>query len=111
MFSLANVTIGQVSKILHSMSSSKATGLDETPVKYLNDGYSVISKLLNHIINLSITTGCIPDDLMMTRLVPMYKKNSKTHVGNYRPISVLSVISKVFENVVVVHLGDYLSEN
>ena len=80
MFSLANVTIGQVSKILHSMSYSKATGLDETPVKYLNDGYSVISKLLNHIINVSITTGCIPDDLKMARLVPMYKKTSKTHI-------------------------------
>ena len=57
MFSLGNVTVGQVSKILHSMSSSKATGLDEIPAKYLKDGSSVISKLLTHIINLSITTG------------------------------------------------------
>ena len=88
MFSLANVTVGQVSKILHSMSSSKATGLDEIPAKYLKDGSSVISKLLTHIINLSITTGSIPDDLKMARIVPLYKKNSKTHVGNYRPISV-----------------------
>ena len=42
MFSLANVTVGQVSKILHSMSSSKATGLDEIPAKYIKDGSSVI---------------------------------------------------------------------
>ena len=93
MFRLGNVTVGQVSKILHSMSSSKATGLDEIPAKYLKDGSSVISKLLTHIINLSITTGSIPDDLKMVRIVPLYKKNSETHVGNYRPISVLSVIS------------------
>ena len=111
MFSLGNVTIGQVSKILHSMSSSKATGLDEIPAKYLKDGSSVISKLLTHIINLSITTGSIPDDLKMARIVPLYNKNSKTHVGNYRPISVLSVISKVFEKVVFMQLSDYLSEN
>ena len=111
MFSLANVTVGHVSKILHSMSSSKATGLDEIPAKYLKDGSSVISKLLTHIINLSITTGSIPDDLKMARIVPLYKKNSKTHVGNYRPISVLSVISKVFEKVVFMQLSDYLSEN
>ena len=81
MFSLGNVTVGQVSKILHSMCSSKATGLDEIPAKYLKDGSSVISKLLTHIINLSITTGSIPDDLKMARIVPLYKKNSKTHVG------------------------------
>ena len=111
MFSLANVTVGQVSRILHSMSSSKATGLDEIPAKYLKDGSSVISKLLTHIINLSITTGSIPDDLKMARIVPLYKKNSKTNVGKYRPISVLSVISKVFEKVVFMQLSDYLSEN
>ena len=80
-----------MSKILHSMSSSKATGLDEIPAKYLKDGSSVISKLLTHIINLSITTGSIPDDLKMARIVPLYKKNSKTNVGNYRPISVTAM--------------------
>ena len=111
MFSLGNVTVGQMSKILHSMSSSKATGLEEIPAKYLKDGSSVISKLLTHIINLSITTGSIPDELKMARIVPLYKKNSKTHVWNYRPISVLSVISKVFEKVVFMQLSDYLSEN
>ena len=47
----------------------------------------------------------------MARIVPLYKKNSKTRVGNYRPISVLSVISKVFEKVVFMQLSDYLSEN
>ena len=47
----------------------------------------------------------------MARIIPLYKKNSKTHVGNYRPISVLSVISKVFERVVCMQLSDYLSEN
>ena len=79
MFSLSNVYPGQVSKILHSMSSIKATGLDYIPAKYLKDGSSVISKLLIHIINLSITIGSIPDDLKMARIIPLYKKNSKTH--------------------------------
>ena len=104
MLSLANVTVGQVSKILHSMSSSKATGLDEIPAKYLKDGSSVISKLLTHIINLSRGTGSIPDDLW-----PGFPYLSKTQAGNY--ISVLSVISKVFEKVVFMQLSDYFSEN
>ena len=111
MLSLANVTIGQVSKILLSTSSSKATCLDEIPAKYLKYGSSVIYKLLTHIINLSINTGRIPDDLKMARIVPLYKKNSKTHLRNYRPISVLSVISKVFEKVVFMQLKDNLPEN
>ena len=71
-FSLANVTIGQMSKILHSMSSSKATCLDDIPAKHLKDGCSVIYKFLTHIINVSITTGSIPDELKMARIVPLY---------------------------------------
>ena len=71
-----------MSKILHSMSSSKATGLDEIQ---LNISRMVLPSSLNfsctatHIINLSITTGSIPGDLKMARSVPLYKKNSKTH--------------------------------
>ena len=57
------------------MSSSKVTGLDEIPAKYLKDGSSVISKLLTNIIHLLITAGSIPDDLKMARIVPLYKKS------------------------------------
>ena len=42
-----------------------------------------------------LDTLTLHDDLKMARIVPMYEKNSKTNVGNYRPISVLSAISSV----------------
>ena len=54
--------------------------------------------------------GIVPDDLKSARVVPIFKKNDKTKVGNYRPVSILSIISKVFERVVYYQLETYLDE-
>ena len=72
--------------------------------------HCIISKPLTHIVNISIQTGNIPDDLKMARVIPLYKKKSKTDAGNYRPVSVLSIISKVFERVVFNQLNKFLTD-
>ena len=72
----------------------------------------VLPSLQNsYIVNLSITTGNIPDDLKAARIVPLYIKKGKTSVENYIPISVLSIISKVFEKVVFIQLNFFLTEH
>ena len=101
----------QVSSILNSIIASKATGLDELPARFIKGGSSVIAKPLTHIVNLSITTGTIPDDLKVARVVPLYKKKGKINVENYRPISVLRIISKIFESVVFNQLNNFLTEH
>ena len=71
---------------------------------------SIIVSPLTHIINLSIIQGIVPDDVKITRVVPLFKKNYKTEVGNYRPVSILSITSKVVEKVVFEHIETYLDE-
>ena len=99
-FSLSIVSGDEIKKILHKMSSCKATGIDRIPAKFVKDGAEHICLPITHIINLSIHTNKIPNDLKTARVVPIYKKGSKTDPGNYRPVSVLSTISKVLEQVV-----------
>lgn len=70
-----------------------------------------IAEPLTHILNLSIITGIVPDDLKSARVVPFYKKNNKTEPGNYRPVSILSVVSKVLERIIYDQVERYLSEN
>ena len=71
---------------------------------------SIIVCPLSHVINLSLIQGIVPDDLKSARVVPLFKKNDKTEVRNYRSISILSIISKVFERVVYDQIQTYLVE-
>ena len=57
---------------------------------------------------LSIIQRVVPDDLKTARVVPLFKKNDKTEVGNYRPVSILSIVSKVLERVVYDQMEEYL---
>ena len=53
-----------------------------------------------YFLLLSIIQWVVPDDLKSASVVPLFKKNDKTEVGNYWPVSILSIISKVFGRVV-----------
>ena len=53
----------------------------------------------------------VPNDLKTARVVPIYKKNDKTNAGNYRPVSVLSIVSKIMEKAVYIQVEKYLIDN
>ena len=104
------VSENKILKYLHNISANKATGLDGIPSCFVIDSASVIVCPLTHAINLSIIQGVVPDDLKSARGVPHFKKNDKTEVGNYRPVSILSIISKVFERVVYDQIEGFLDQ-
>ena len=64
-----------------------------------------------YIINLSLITGVVPDDLKSARVVPLFKKSDKTETGNYRPVSILNIVSKVLERVIYDQFEGFLLQN
>ena len=90
---------------------TKSTGLDEIPARFLRDAAVVIKDHLTHIINLSITSSSVPTDFKTARVKPLFKKNVRSDVSNYRPVSILSVASKILERAVYVQLESHLREN
>ncbi len=97
-----------VFKKLINLKSSKATGLDNIPVKFLKDSANFITPMVTHIINISICQGKVPDELKQARVIPLYKKGSRFECNNYRPVSILSALSKVMENIIFEQIEDYL---
>ena len=106
------VTEENVFKILQSLNFIKATGLDKVPPRFLKDGAKFITAPLTYyyIINLSISQGKIPSELKSAKITHIYKKQNKPEAGNYRPISILSAVSKLFEKVVYDQLNKYLTD-
>ena len=110
-FKLSPVTIDFVFSELCKLHPNKSTGLDNIPAKFLRDGASVLKDPITSIINLSILTNSVPDDLKCARVTPLFKKGCRSVVGNYRPISILSVISKILEKSVYSQLNQYLTDH
>ena len=110
-FGLLPVNNEQVSHMLKSVDKTKATGLDNIPARFVSDAAEYIAPSITHIINMSLLTAQVPSSMKMAKVTPLHKKGSKTDAGNYRPISVLSIISKILERVVYNQLYEYIERN
>ena len=110
-FTLSPIEEDFVFNELKTLNINKSTGLDNIPARFLRDGAIELKKIITHIINLSILSGAVPDDFKYARVQPLFKRDSKTEVSNYRPISILCVVSKVLEKAVYVQVEDYLVKN
>ena len=66
---------------------------------------------LNHIFNTSLLTGKCPNSLKLAKVVPIYKKDDSSLISNYRPISLLSSISKILEKIIYKRLDNFLKCN
>ena len=90
--------------------TKKSPGHDGFSGKFIKLCSPFISELLANIINMSISKGVYPDSLKIARVSPIFKKGVKSDPNNYRPISVLSLINKVFEKVLHARLYSYLNK-
>ena len=99
----------EIAKILENINSSKSPGFDNIPGRFLKDGSEVISKLICDIFNLSILLSKFPKQCKTAKIRPIYKKGSKLEAVNYRPISLLPLISKVFERCIHDQLQKYVT--
>ena len=110
-FNFTVVSEGEVEKLLKNLNVTKSTGCDNISAKFLKDAAGVISTPLTHIINLSLQTSTVPSLFKKARVVPLFKKGDRNKEGNYRPVSILPVISKILERIVFNQLHGYLNKN
>ena len=84
------------------MNVKKATGSDGISPKLLHYAKSVVTKPITNLVNLSLSKSIFLDSLKIAQVAPVKKK-----IGNYRPVSVLPAISKIFETAIEKQLSDH----
>ena len=99
-FKFQTVAKSEVERHLKSIKRSKTTGSDDLP-----------PGLLMHLINLSLTTNVFPTDWKIAKIIPIYKLGSCSNLDNYRPISILPVLSKIIEKIIHRQLMSFLDRN
>ena len=110
-FSFTLVNENDVLKHLASSRTKNSAGVYEVSVKLLKKLSPTLINPLKLLINQSLVAGIFPKKLKIAKLLPLFKKADYAIMDNYRPISLLTSISKLFENVVFTQLYDYFRNN
>lgn len=110
-FNFETVNVDDVKKIMDKLKTKNSTGYDDISTKLLKRISHIIATPLTMIINQSLCTGIFPNDLKIAKVIPIYKKENPHIFDNYRPISLLPAISKVFEKCVFKQLYKYFIDN
>lgn len=102
----------EVLAFLNSLDPNKTTGPDQIPVKLLKMTALIIAKPLSDLFNKSLRTGIYPSKFKIAHIRPIYKnKGSPSDYSCYRPISILSTLSKVIEKIVYKNIYTHLTDH
>ena len=102
--------VEEVTKFVTNLSVS-SHGWDEISAKVIINAADILSKHLTFLCNLSLQSGIFPSELKPAKLIPLHKGDFKHLLNNYRPVSVLPVLSNFFENIVYSRLIAFINKH
>ena len=105
------ITQQDVHDIILILKIHKACGIDGISHRLLHESVTYISQPLCTIFNRSLKLGIVPDTWKLANIAPIYKSKETNLIKNYRPISLLSCLSKLFERCVLKYFHNYLINN
>ena len=101
----------EVNSIIKQMKTNKATVSNSIPTKILKTSHPIIAIPLAYLINLSFSTGVFPDLLKIANSIPVFKGGDSQDYNNYRPIFLISNLSKLIEKLAHKKLYNFLEKH
>ncbi len=109
-FSFEAVDELMVYRLITKLPVSKSVGLDKISTNVLQIAAPAVAQPLTNIFNKSIALSQFPSEWKAARVIPVFKKGQRTMLDNYRPISILPVVSKLIERILYNQLSRYLEK-
>ena len=110
-FFITPTTKEEVTSSIKTLKNSKSTGPSSIPTKFLKLFQNTLNEPIAFLANLSFSTGIFPTNLKVANVIPLFKKDDHTFCSNYRPISLLSNLSKITERLIHTRLTMFLNIN
>lgn len=108
---LHNVTPIEVEKVVSNMVNKKSCGYDEVPIGIIKENIDILAEPLSLFFNECFEENIFPEQLKIAKILPIFKKGSKTDPKKYWPISLLPTLSKIFEKLLKNRLVQHLIQN
>ena len=110
-FYIFPTTCSEIETKISQLKTGKSVGTSSILVDILKMQKIYISKPLEIVFNASLSTGVVPRDFKIANIIPVFKKGSQSCLCNYRPISLISVFSKLLEKLAYNRLIKFLEKN
>lgn len=104
-------TISSIEKLIDNIRNDVAIGEDMIGAKLIKDMKNTISPILAKIVNKGYETNSFPNSMKKAAIKPIHKKGNIDEISNYRPISILPTLSKIFEKAAANQMVPYLENN
>ena len=108
---LKETTPDEIVKIINDLDGKKSGDIFNISPDLVKLNAQVNSQILTIIFNQSIQEGCFPTAMKTAKILPLHKGDSVLSVGNYRPISLLPIFSKIFERLIYNRLIEFITAN
>ena len=99
-FTIKEATVSGINTLLKSVNTKKATGPDNIHPKLVKLSAYITDSHLCNIINKGIQNSSFPDAAKIASVRPIYKKNCRNTMENFRPVSILNTFSKIYERYI-----------
>ena len=106
-FSFKFETQEKFSKVIQNLNCNKATQQYDITIKILKENSEIFSYTLRHNLNNSLFSKVFPSSLKKADTTPVYKKDEKLLKNNYRPVSILPSVPKIYELCIYDQINDY----
>lgn len=101
----------EIFKIIMELKNNKSVGYDEIDTKSLKSCAKHICQPLSYIINLAFEQGCFPEKLKKSIVKPLHKKGDKCDTNNYRPITLIPILSKIIEKALNTRILNFFNKH
>ena len=101
---------GEIIEVIDELKGKKAPGFDGIHPKVLKECKFELAEVLRRICNAIITESEVPEKMKISRVIPIYKKGDPRKLCNYRPISIIPVLAKIFEKLLYKKLLNYFDK-
>lgn len=100
----------EIKRVIMLLKNTLSVGYDDISTKILKTCADELSPVLSHLVNLSFIQGSFPTALKFSIVKPLHKKGDKNDLNNYRPITLVPILSKILEKIMYSRIYEYLTK-